>query len=172
MFMGNNKSWLYCVVAYNFDASHTWFASQVRVRGHPRATGCDVCADTVNFDQICNTLINYARSFGIIRRNYIDSNSYNFSGRRWGCELSLLTFKPWLRCVCKVHVVSMLRLAMMAFRRSPRGHDWSVVGQAEKVLLWAFYSTDQAKRQEIDLNNILVMIPSNQISTNIKSSLE
>ena len=62
----------------------------------------------------------------------------------------------------------MLRLAMVAFRRSPRGHDWSVVGQAEKVLLWAFYSTDQAKRQEIDLNHILVMIPSNQISTNIK----
>ena len=62
----------------------------------------------------------------------------------------------------------MLRLAMMAFRRSPRGHDWSVVGQAEKVLLWAFYSIDQAKRQKIDLNNILVMIPSNQISTNIK----
>ena len=48
----------------------------------------------------------------------------------------------------------MLRLAMVAFRGSPIGHDWSVVGQAEKVLLQAFYSTDQAKRQEIDLNNI------------------
>ena len=52
----------------------------MRVRGHPRATGCDDFADTANFDQICNTMINYARSFGIIRRNYIDSNSYNFSG--------------------------------------------------------------------------------------------
>ena len=104
---------------------------------------------------------------GIIRRNFIDSNSYNFSGGGGdvNCEKSLLTFKPWLRCVCKVHVVSMLRLAMMAFRRSPRGHDWSVVGQAEKVLLWAFYSTDQANARKLTWT-IFFMFPSNQISSN------